>query len=328
MRLPTLLGLIGGLVLMAVVLAGRDLGEIADTAADGGPALFLVVVLTWVVTAFDGVAWQALIPRVHRPPVQVTILYRYICQSVNTLLPVAQVGGEVARMRLATTRGVPVEWSVATVITDLPVQLGAQLTFAIVAIALLSMFLGGLSAAGPLVAGVLFAIFLLILVTLLQRIGLGDRFGRALTKFFKGSLGSAIAAKGAMVDQAIRSVHSDKRAVSKSFLWHLAGWPIRAVEVWLVFFLIGEPITLAEAAILEGLVMVIRSVAFMVPGALGIQEGALLLVGGLLGIPSEQILALALVKRGRELVAQLPGLGLWLILEGQNRRRAKGEAPS
>lgn len=326
MRLPTLIGLIGGLVLMAVVLSGRDLGAIAATAADGGPALILVVVLTLIVTALDGVAWQALIPRAHRPPVRVTIVYRYICQSVNTLLPVAQVGGEVARMRLATTRGVPVEWSVATVITDLPVQLAAQLTFALVSIALLSMVLGGLSTAGPLVAGVLFAIFLLFLVTLLQRIGLGDRFGRALTKFFKGSLGTAIAAKGAMVDQAIRSVHSDKRAVSRSFLWHLAGWPIRAAEVWLVFFLIGEPITYAEAAILEGLVMVVRSVAFMVPGALGIQEGALLLVGGLLGIPGDQLLALALVKRGRELVTQLPGLALWLIIEGRLRRNAPNKS--
>lgn len=326
MRWPTAIGFLGGIALMAFVLSGHDLGEIAQTVADGGPGLILVVAIALTVTAIDGVAWQALIPAPHRPPVRTTILYRYICQAVNTLLPVAQVGGEVARMRLATARGVPVEWSVASVITDLPVQLGAQLTFAVVGIAFLSLMLGGLTAAGPLVAGLLFAIFLLVLVTALQRIGLGDRFGRALTKFFKGSLGTAIAAKGALVDQAIRSIHGDKRAVSKAFLWHLAGWPLRAVEVWLVFYLIGEPIGYAEAAILEGLVMVVRSIAFMVPGALGIQEGALVLVGGMLGIPTASVLALALVKRGRELAANLPGLGIWLAIEGRLRSAKKGAA--
>ena len=53
------------------------------------------------------------------------------------------------------------------------------------------------------------------------------------------------------------------------------------------------------------------SAAVMVPGALGLQEGGYVLVGAALGIPGEAALALALVKRARELALGLPSLVAW-----------------
>jgi hypothetical protein len=49
----------------------------------------------------------------------------------------------------------------------------------------------------------------------------------------------------------------------------------------------------------------------MIPGALGVQEGGLILLGALVGMPPDTALALSLVKRVRELLLGLGGLLLW-----------------
>ena len=41
-----------------------------------------------------------------------------------------------------------------------------------------------------------------------------------------------------------------------------------------------------------------------------------MVVGGLLGIPGEKALALALIRRVRELTLGVPGLIVWQVIEG------------
>jgi uncharacterized membrane protein YbhN (UPF0104 family) len=57
--------------------------------------------------------------------------------------------------------------------------------------------------------------------------------------------------------------------------------------------------------------MAVRSAGFAVPGALGVQEGGFILVGGLFGVGSDLALALSMVKRLRELIVGSTGLLLW-----------------
>jgi uncharacterized membrane protein YbhN (UPF0104 family) len=54
-----------------------------------------------------------------------------------------------------------------------------------------------------------------------------------------------------------------------------------------------------------------------VPGALGAQEGGLVLFGAVIGIPADLALAVALAKRVRELALGLPGLAAWQWVEGR-----------
>ena len=49
--------------------------------------------------------------------------------------------------------------------------------------------------------------------------------------------------------------------------------------MWIALKLIGHPISLTEAFILESIGQAIRSSAFMIPGAYGIQEGGYILLG-------------------------------------------------
>jgi uncharacterized membrane protein YbhN (UPF0104 family) len=77
----------------------------------------------------------------------------------------------------------------------------------------------------------------------------------------------------------------------------------------------GNPISIAEALVIESLLHAIRGAAFAIPGALGAQEGGLVLLCSAFGIPPEQAIALSLVKRAADLVLGVPGLLGWQMLE-------------
>ena len=69
--------------------------------------------------------------------------------------------------------------------------------------------------------------------------------------------------------------------------------------------------------------LTIRSVAFPVPGGLGVQEGGYLVVGNLLGIPGDAAFALSLIARVRELALGIPGLVAWQVIEGRRLLRTR-----
>ena len=53
------------------------------------------------------------------------------------------------------------------------------------------------------------------------------------------------------------------------------------------------------------------SSAFIVPAAIGVQEGGFVLIGGLLGLAPETALALALMRRARDIIVFTPALLVW-----------------
>ena len=99
-------------------------------------------------------------------------------------------------------------------------------------------------------------------------------------------------------------------------------WATGAIEVWIALWALGSPRSYAHAYVLESLGQGLRSVAFLVPGSLGVQEGGYLVIGGLLGLSPQTALGLALVRRVRELAFGVPGLIAWQWVAGVAGRRA------
>ena len=74
-----------------------------------------------------------------------------------------------------------------------------------------------------------------------------------------------------------------------------------------------------DALVIEALVQAISSAAFVVPGALGVQEGGFLLIGAALGIDGTTALALAAARRLRDVIVFFPGLIAWQWAETRIR---------
>jgi hypothetical protein len=71
------------------------------------------------------------------------------------------------------------------------------------------------------------------------------------------------------------------------------------------------------AVLLESLGHVIRGIAFLIPGAYGVQEGGFVFLGSMVGLSPEIALSMSLAKRFRELVLGLPALVAWQVEEGR-----------
>ena len=92
-------------------------------------------------------------------------------------------------------------------------------------------------------------------------------------------------------------------------------WFISGLESWVGLQFMHQPRSVADVLVLESLVFAIRSIAFFIPLGAGIQEGGYVLIGSLLGIPAPLALAVALLKRGRDLCIGVPALLFWQGIE-------------
>jgi uncharacterized membrane protein YbhN (UPF0104 family) len=122
---------------------------------------------------------------------------------------------------------------------------------------------------------------------------------------------------GARVDAAVRETLGARSRLSRALGWQITGLIAGCSETWLALRWLGHPVGFSDALVLESLTQAVRSVFFMVPAALGIQEAGLIGAGLLVGLGSDVALALSLAKRMREILFGLPSLLAWQWIEGR-----------
>jgi putative membrane protein len=322
----TLLALILGVGLATALVASSGAQEVADAAAGVGWGVLLVVLARAVAVALAGVGWALLFPAALRPPTWACVLLRVVREGVNTLLPLTQVGGEFIGARLLTFYGVERALAAASVIVDMLAQAGTQFLFTAVGLAALIVLGGDQTVVRVAAIGLALAAPGLLGFYIAQRRG-GRRLVQALLTRFAGdrqwlAIGGAV---DALYDR-LQAFYAGRAALLRGSLVHFAVWFVGALEVWIALRFMGHPIGYAEALVIESLAQAIRGAAFIVPGALGVQEGGLIALCAVFGVPAEAALALSLIKRAADVVVGVPGLVAWQALEGRRwlRREAVG----
>ena len=81
---------------------------------------------------------------------------------------------------------------------------------------------------------------------------------------------------------------------------HLAGWIGTGVAGWLAYRLLGADIDLPSVLALEALLNATLAAAFLVPGAVGVQEAGYALLGALFGLAPELSLGVSLLRRAKD----------------------------
>jgi uncharacterized protein (TIRG00374 family) len=160
---------------------------------------------------------------------------------------------------------------------------------------------------------------------MLPRIGALAMLARAMERMSEHVAIRALADKVTSLQRELMLLHQRRWEVVNAFVLKLGGWMARTGETYLALHFLGFPIGVEEAIIIESLTSAIRSAAFAVPGAFGVQEGGILVLGAMLGIPPQTALALALVKRVREVVMGVPALIGWSLLETRALERRASE---
>jgi putative membrane protein len=314
------IGLLAGLAVLMLLVLSYGAGAIWHSAALLGlPRFGVIVAVHLVLIAFMGSAWWLLTPEHAWAKLKLFWWGRLIRDSASEALPLSQIGGYVLGARALAVTGVPGAFAAASTVVDVTVELVAQLGYTMLGLLLLERLRPGTGFAGPVLIGLVAMSAAAGLFAAVQARGAGfvERIGARLAREF---LGRRIGEAGA-VQAGIHDIHRRPAMLALAATVHFTTWLLAGVETWLTLNFMGLPVPLLAAITIDSLVYGMRSVAFMVPNAIGVQEGALVLLGGLFGVPPDAALALSLIKRARDLVIGVPALLAWQLIEGRNAWR-------
>jgi putative membrane protein len=296
--------------------------HVGQAIVSTGWAAVWVVAARLVALAGAGTGWWLLFPRGERPSLFTCVLLRLVREAANALLPLAQIGGDFIGARCLALRGVRGTLAAASVIVDVLMQAGTQLMFAVVGLILLIELGGNEYVAWPVAIGIAIAIPALGGFFVAQR-HYGQRLLKKLLSFVAGERDWLVFGAIDELYARLASLYSNHSGLVRSVIVHQAVWFFGAIEVWVVFRFMGHPIDYGDAVVIESLMHAVRGAAFAVPAALGAQEGGLIVLCSIFGIPPEAALALSLVKRLPDLVIGVPGLIAWQVMEGWNFHRRR-----
>lgn len=322
-------GLTLGVALAIALLVRHGVSDVAAAATRVGSGIVAVFLLHAVQLFADGMGWRALLTGARRPSVRTVVWGRWIAESVNDLLPVMQVGGNVVRARALAAAGFPGSTAGASVVVDMTLIMATQLPVTLAGLCLLVLYVDAGAVAGRVIVGAVVTAAMLVGLILAQRRGLFVAAAGLVERLVRVPEELAMASGSAALDAEIRRLYGNRRALAAGSLWHLAGWLVGTGEVWLTLYLLGHPVSVPAAIMWQSLGEVIRTSAFVVPGAVGIQEGGYIVLGRLLGVPPDAALALSFIGRARELVFGVPGLLAWRMQAASTplrRRRARAAA--
>ncbi|HEV2264936.1 MAG TPA: lysylphosphatidylglycerol synthase domain-containing protein [Stellaceae bacterium] len=290
-----------------------DVGALWRDLMTVGFGLTIILALHVVVMAIDGMSWRALLPKRNAGSFVLLLWARWVRESTNLLLPVAQIGGEVAGVRLLTLNGVSLRSASASVILDKLAEGMSQLIFATAGLGILIVARGVSDLALAIATGLAIVSVAAIGIIAVQYAG-----GFAGIERWLYGVCMQIHPRArdafASVAETIRST-GRTRPIAISVGQHLAAWCLGSGEVWLALRFMGHPISAPTALAIESLGSVITAAGFIVPGAIGVQETGYIAIGAALGLPAELGLAMSLVKRARQILLGLPALASWQAAE-------------
>jgi putative membrane protein len=323
MRWVTLAFWIGGLALVATLVYLADARAVVRSATAVGAGFVGVVAIRIVLLYIDAHSWRWLLRPRLRPSIHSAAFQRWIGESVSVLLPLAVIGGELVRVRLAILFGIAAAPAFASIVMDAVVAAVSQLLFFALGVALYAGLATGRHAAlvQPIALGGVALLLAIAAMWIAIRGGVLGRFAGLVRGTLAGERAEWLADAMHSVDRHIGEIADDRAAFARAVAWRLLGWLLGAAEIWWILSWLGHPVGIAEALMLDALTAAVRTAFFFIPGGLGVQEGALLVLGATLGLGSETMLAVALVKRARELLVSVPGLLAWQTAEVRARRR-------
>ncbi len=308
-----------GLAVVGWVAADTDLAAvIADVTHLGGLGAVATLIVFYVGFAADAAAWAMMFET--RVGLARVYLVQTVGEAVNTLMPFGSLGGEpVKAMVLKRRYGVTYRESTATLLLAQAINtlaevpfIGFGLTLVLAAgilppLAETAMIVGAACVSGFIV--LLFAMLhLRLLIRIEQRLAAG-RWGEKLHR----ALGLVRDVEQRLFTFVRHRPLQFAAALGLSFVTWLSG----AVEVYVILRFLGANVTFQDAWMVEAAVVLARNATFFIPAHMGSQDGATMLVAGALTGSPELGLALALVRRGREIFTSSIGLalGAWLGLK-------------
>jgi putative membrane protein len=318
------IGLSVGLAVVVALVAWQGMDTVAGLLASTSWKLLLVAGFAVPQLLLATASWRLLFPAGGAPRFGLAFLAMWIGVSINLMLPVANLGGDVVRARLlAMWSGKPRD-AVASVVVDKTVLVATLPVLGLIGTAALLPIVPDTGALGAATGLVILLGLAIVLLVFAQRAGAFAFLAARAVRLARRPGWEGLVTRASDLDGAIRDLYGRPATILAACALRMLGRLSASGEVWLAARLLGYPISIVDALLLRSFGIVARAVAFPVPGGVGVQEGSFVALGALIGMPPDVALATSLATRVREIVASVPGLLAWQYVGGRGlwRRRA------
>jgi putative membrane protein len=305
-------GLILGAAVLTATLIYAGAGAVMRTLEGLRLSGLLVIALAHLpVVALMGIAWRQAAGSVPPPPRRF-IWARLVRDAAAETLPFSQIGGFVLGVRALCLEGPAALRGVLSMSVDLIAELGAKLPYVLAGVLALLTLAPGSGLVLPLSLGLALTA-VAVAVPVLARRRLGAAFQRLIRKVSQrwpvlASL-RRVHAHGD-INTVLDDILSHPTRLRSGFALHLLCWFLGAAELWLVFDLLGKPVSAARALVIDCAVAGLRTFVFMVPAAAGVQEASYVLACAVFGIAPATAVAASLARRARDLTMGAATLGV------------------
>jgi uncharacterized protein (TIRG00374 family) len=304
--------LVGGLVVLAFLVARVGVESVVSVLSRLTWWQVVLICLPYgLIMAVDTLGWRYAF--ISNPPPYLRMLAaRTAGEAVNIVTALGSVGGEAVKVWLLRP-AVPYDESVPSVVIAKTTSTMAQTLLLVVGLVLA---VTTLTVAGD----VIWAMLALLGVELLlvggffvtQVAGLVRRAGRLLA--WSGLIENASAAED--LDARLRRYYRENwRRFVLSVTFHFGGWLLGALEALVMLYVLEIPVSMATATVIEAVGSGVRFASFLVPGSVGVLEGANTGVFAALGLGASAGLAFSLVRRARQGV--WIGIGLIVLVSAR-----------
>ena len=296
-----------GLGLLVAIVAQIDLAAVVEHVQHLKWGLFAVLGVYLAAFFADTLSWQLLIRpfRLNWPRFYALWKVRMVGAAVNRVTPFLGLAGEPIKAILMNKfLDLDYHESVASLVVAKTANL----------IALMIFLCGGLSltiASGYLsptyqlaaTAGLTVLIVGIVVVFAVQWLKVTSAVWEWLSRrWFGKRLAHLLHHIQDLDNRLVESYASDQGKFFLALVLTFVNWLLGAVEIYLILWFFGHPVSITEAWCIEAVVELVRAGAFFIPAGIGIQEGAMvLIIAPITGQPSLG-LAVALVRRLREII--------------------------
>src|SRR5262245_22171117 len=120
---------LAGVVLAVILFARQDVRAIVALVVAAGPGLVLAALCHVAPMLANARGWQRLLPEARRPGLSVLARATWVRESVNSLLPVARIGGEIVAYRIVRSDVSTANDAAASVVADMALSVLSQAAF-------------------------------------------------------------------------------------------------------------------------------------------------------------------------------------------------------
>lgn len=306
-----------GSVLFVVTLIYIDLDETLESAGRLGLALPVILVPATIWQLLRTWGWAVAFPDQARPPFTRLLRVRLAADAIG-FFTIRGLAGEPLKVVLLYDRVAPEVTTAAIALERLAFAVIGTIIAAVISLFVVTRL--SMPGAWDTVFTMLIfgAVILLGVLGVMARRRSGDYLGRLVTAIDRAT-GRRLEASRvirfilAVEDVLLQLLRGDRRRLVVLTVLAVICYVLMAVEVWLVFWAIGQPIGVTEGLAVETFARLASIASAAIPGNIGALEASNAAVVAALGLAGGG--ALALARRIRALLWAAAGLAVYPRVE-------------